>query len=645
VSSPKWDEGTTEIRDEWLVSAAVPDKPTQRGAGQYTPVLELASGGMATVYLALYEGEFGFSKVCALKKVHPHLIREHEFAEMFLDEASIAARIDHPHVCHVLDFGRSEETLFLAMEFLIGAPLSEVFMALAGNLALASSPRRPFLVARIIAGLCEGLHAAHELMEEGRPLGIVHRDINPSNLFVLHDGTVRIVDFGIAKAANRLHQTETGKVRGTYAYVSPEQLQLQEVDRRSDVWALGIVLWELLAGRRLFRRESPVDTIRAVTADEVEPPSGVRPEIPNALDHIVARALQRERSDRYQTAREMALDLEHFLGQNGETVPNAEIAGWLEELIPDSLNRSRAQADQVRRRARRRPEPAGTATSFGEDDRTQQDVALAARLATVPSAEALADEVTDARGDEAEGAAGEPTDPAAVPPLTGSAEGANGATSPATGDAAGARASRGEESGSKRGIVPAGLAVLVLAGLVFAVIGPEYFPVPAFLRGSGESETEAKPPPSDPSRFERAVEAAEPAPAAAEGRTQGQAGDGETPGSLHWHTVNDEGEGSAAADEAPRPEAARRRQRARRAGSRAERSPSREGTVEIKTQGGWAEVSVAGTEYGRTPQTLDLPAGHHTVVLRPYGDEPSRSLDVDVKPGRKVVLGVTISKR
>jgi serine/threonine-protein kinase len=343
-----WQDRTTEIPDEWLTTVEG-EPPRAESPGRYDLGAELASGGMATVYLARYRGAMGLERIVAVKKVHPHLAREQQFVDMFLDEARIAARIDHPYVCRVLDCGEMDDSYFLAMEYLAGEPLSEVFMALAGNLSLASSPRRPLLVARLIADLCEGLHAAHELRDGDQELGIIHRDINPANLFVLDDGTVRIVDFGIAKARNRVHQTETGKVRGTYAYVSPEQLKLESLDRRCDLWSMGIVAWELLTGRRLFRKDSPVDTIHAVTADPIEPPSSVRPEVPPELDGIVMRALQRDPNRRYETARAMASDLEGFLGSRGETVPKAELAGWLEELFPGAADQRLELMARLRR--------------------------------------------------------------------------------------------------------------------------------------------------------------------------------------------------------------------------------------------------------------------------------------------------------
>ncbi len=270
------EEKTVHIPDEWLVPTAPAGQDTADAAGRYRLCFEVASGGMATVYLALYQGPMGFEKVVALKTIHTHLAKEQQFLDMFFDEARIAAHIDHPFVCRVIDFGQAKKTYYIAMEFILGEPLSRVWTALGRDPARAASPDLPFLFARIAADICEGLHAAHELASDGRPMNIVHRDVTPANLFALYDGTVRVVDFGIATARDKLHQTELGTVKGKYAYVSPEQLDMKRIDRRSDVWAIGVVMWEMLTGERLFKRDSHLDTMKAVAEAEVRPPSSVR---------------------------------------------------------------------------------------------------------------------------------------------------------------------------------------------------------------------------------------------------------------------------------------------------------------------------------------------------------------------------------
>jgi serine/threonine-protein kinase len=343
------EEKTVQIREEWLVPTVESDQALAFSPGRYRLCFEVASGGMATVYLALYSGTLGFERVVAVKTIHPHLAKEKHFIEMFLDEARIAAHIDHPFVCKVVDFGEAKQGYYLAMEYLMGEPLSAIWERMQERPGEAASPDVPFLVARIAADLAEGLHAAHELTNEGKPMGIVHRDVSPANLFVLHDGTVRVVDFGIAKAENQIHQTETGTLKGKYAYLAPEALSLKGVDRRSDLFSLGAVMWELITGKRLFKRETPMDTMNAVAIAEVRPISEHREHVPEELAAIVMRALEREPAKRFQTGREMADAIEHFLGGQGRTVAKSEVAGWLDDLFPGQYARKRQLVELTRR--------------------------------------------------------------------------------------------------------------------------------------------------------------------------------------------------------------------------------------------------------------------------------------------------------
>jgi len=342
------DEHTIQIPDAWLVPTVAEQDSLAWSGGRYRLCFEVASGGMATVYLALYQGPVGFERVVALKTIHPHLAKENHFIDMFLDEARIAAHIDHPFVCTVVDFGEAKNSYYIAMEYLVGEPISVIWEKLQAMPAMAASPELPFLMARIASDICEGLHAAHELTSRGRPMDIVHRDVSPANLFVLYDGTARIVDFGIAKARNKLSQTEVGTVKGKYAYVSPEQLSLRELDRRSDVFSLGVVMWEMLTGQRLFKHDAPMETMNRVMNMEIPPPSAFREWIPVELDGIVLKALSRRRSERYMTARAMANDLEEFLGSHGRTGSRAEVAEWIDDLFPGEFARKRKLIELTR---------------------------------------------------------------------------------------------------------------------------------------------------------------------------------------------------------------------------------------------------------------------------------------------------------
>ncbi|MGE0784286.1 MAG: protein kinase [Sandaracinaceae bacterium] len=308
--------------------------PPRRGErlGRYRLCLELANGGMASVYLARAEGEAGFEKLVAVKVIHPHLTRDSAFTEMFFDEARVASRIDHANVCQTFDFGREGETQFLAMEYLAGEPLSRVFRA--GAKVRTDPRRRAALIARIVADACEGLHAAHELADaSGRSLEVVHRDVSPHNLFVTFDGVCKVVDFGIARARGRLHQTNTGMVKGKFSYMSPEQLRSEPIDRRADVWALGVILFEGLTGRRLFRRDSDGATTAAVLTLDVPAPSSIVPGIPEGLDDVVLWALARDPEERCPSARELARALLPFTVVDGAPMGLHDVAAWMDELF------------------------------------------------------------------------------------------------------------------------------------------------------------------------------------------------------------------------------------------------------------------------------------------------------------------------
>ncbi|MEL7371045.1 MAG: serine/threonine-protein kinase, partial [Myxococcota bacterium] len=215
-------------------------RPPGTWVGRYEICLKLADGGMATVYLARMVGPAGFQKLVALKCMHPHLVGQHDFLERFYDEARLVSRINHPHVCSILDFGLEGGVYFIALELLLGRTLTQM------RSTLVKSAHRD-LCTTIIAAVARGLHAAHELTDaHGSPLGVVHRDVSPDNIVVTFDGDIKLLDFGVAKAADQLHLTRTRTVLGKFSYMAPEQLKGEPVDRRADVWSLGVIAWELL---------------------------------------------------------------------------------------------------------------------------------------------------------------------------------------------------------------------------------------------------------------------------------------------------------------------------------------------------------------------------------------------------------------
>jgi serine/threonine-protein kinase len=329
--------------------SAWPEATGPERIGRYKLCFELAAGGMATVYLAKVDGAPGFEKLVALKRIHRHLAKEKRYVDMFLDEARIASRITHPNVCSVFDFGQADGEYYIAMEYLVGEPLSRLCGKVARSSEQRSHPLLPIRMARVIADACEGLHAAHELKDaNGELLHVVHRDISPSNLFVTFDGSVQVVDFGIASARQRIHHTATGQMKGTFAYMAPEQLAARPIDRRVDIWSLGVSLWEMLALKRLFRRDTTANAVHAILYDKLVPPSTHRPQVPKELDAIVMKALERDPKNRWQTTREMGRALREFLGAQAEIVGAAELSDWMDGVFPEGAARKRQLMEVAR---------------------------------------------------------------------------------------------------------------------------------------------------------------------------------------------------------------------------------------------------------------------------------------------------------
>jgi eukaryotic-like serine/threonine-protein kinase len=318
------------------------------GAGRqrvdrYELVGEIASGGMATVYLARLTGVGGFQRFVAMKRLHPHLASEKEFVEMFLDEARIAARIHHPNVVPILEVGASQAGYFLVMEYIEGDTLARLLAR-----AATRGKRLPIGIAlRIALDMLSGLHAAHELRDDaGEPVQLVHRDVSPQNVLVGVDGIARITDFGVARAASRLTATRVGQLKGKIAYMAPEQAAGEEsLDRRADVFAAGIVVWEELAAKRLFKAENEAATLSRVMTEPVPPLTTIVPGISEALSQVVARALERAPDARFSTCAQFADALEAAATGKERIATPRELAAYVTEVLGEEVS---AQREAVR---------------------------------------------------------------------------------------------------------------------------------------------------------------------------------------------------------------------------------------------------------------------------------------------------------
>ena len=296
---------------------------------------------MAEVYLCASRGPEGFEKDVAVKRIRPHLAGDPGFVQMFISEAQVASRLNHANVVQIFDFNKHQDTYYLAMEYVHGQSLWSVRR----RAKELMTPMLPVLVGHIGAEVARGLDHAHRLTDRGRPLGIVHRDVTPHNVLLSYDGAVKLTDFGIAKAGD--HSTAPGVLKGKFAYMSPEQARGEPVDPRTDVFALGIVLWEMLTGGRLFEGEGDAAVLKAVQDRIISPPARLNPEVPPELDAVVMRALARDRDGRYATAGEMERALSQYLLHGVTSLESRDVGAYLRALFAGEWDRHEPEPSEV----------------------------------------------------------------------------------------------------------------------------------------------------------------------------------------------------------------------------------------------------------------------------------------------------------
>jgi serine/threonine-protein kinase len=350
--------------------------------GRYELLLPIAQGGMASVWAARLKGTRGFQKMVAIKTMLPGLIDDPQFERMFLDEASLASQVRHPHVIEIMDLGEQDGILYIVMEWVDGEPISVIlkYAAARGGIPLP-------VAVHVAIQASRGLHAAHELRDDtGSLVGLVHRDVSPQNVLLTYDGVVKVVDFGVAKVTNRASsETRAGQLKGKIAYMSPEQLKGDKIDRRTDVFAMGIMLYMMTTGRHPFRGDDEPSTIRQITAEEpAVPPSTLVANYPPALEQVVMQAIAKDPAKRLPTANDVVVALTRAL----PPATDEEVAAFLRTLLPDRLEKRKATIKSALEAADRRDLPSAPQHQpprDGSDDMTRRDAGLISHRDITPT--------------------------------------------------------------------------------------------------------------------------------------------------------------------------------------------------------------------------------------------------------------------
>ncbi len=360
--------------------AAEPQAPKEKAGvgeegipyGQYILIDRIAVGGMAELFKARQNGLEGFKRIVAIKRILPHLAANQEFVTMFIDEAKLAAQLNHPNIGHIYDLGKLEDSYFIAMEYVEGKDLRAIMREIEERKRLM-----PIRVATFIAQkVCSALQYAHQARDmDGKAMDLVHRDVSPQNIIISTSGEVKLVDFGIAKAASKASHTVSGALKGKLLYMSPEQAWGKTVDRRGDIFSLGTVMSEMLTGRKLFYGDSEMSILEKVREAKVVPPKESRPEVPDALQRIILRALQRDPERRYRDCKAMQAELEKFAYGEWETLPSAyDAAAFLTDIFPEVYRR------EILEVLKREPEePAEAAADTGAEAAEKAEAAARAK--------------------------------------------------------------------------------------------------------------------------------------------------------------------------------------------------------------------------------------------------------------------------
>jgi hypothetical protein len=312
--------------------------------GKYLLVERINAGGMAEVFIAKHFGVEGFEKILAIKKILPALAEDEDFISMFVDEARITVQLNHANIAHILDFGKSDENYFIAMEYVAGKDLRAILEHHRRRKDLMDTAQAVYIASK----MCEGLEYAHRKKDaRGNDLHIIHRDVSPQNVLVSYEGEVKLIDFGIAKAANRNQKTQAGILKGKFGYMSPEQVRGLEIDRRSDLFAVGVILYELLTGEKLFVGHSDFSTLEKVRDAHVPMPSHFNPKIPAGLEKIVLQSLAREPDDRYQWASDLHEDLMRYLVVGDQIYSSKHLARFMKTAFAEDLLREAERMERV----------------------------------------------------------------------------------------------------------------------------------------------------------------------------------------------------------------------------------------------------------------------------------------------------------